>query len=119
MAVVAITQTFANEGKGLETQTLTAFPADLSVQFPNDGNVVMLLKNGATPCVVTLKAVADPYGRGGSAGSGDVVFNLAASDQAFIPFMDPAMFNAGSYATVQADVVTTLSYALYRLIKTH
>jgi hypothetical protein len=105
-----------------DVDTAAAVPTSTDIQFANTGNEVLLISNGATPSQVTVNAVADPYGRGGSSagGGGDdnnVVVTLGASKFTVITFANPAMFNSGGNISLTFTNVTTVKVLLIRLRK--
>lgn len=121
MAVVAITKEYYDDGGvALELQDLDAIlvvPADTSIQFQNDGNVVAIIRSTAVGTVtVTAEGVPDPKGR-----SADVVYTIPIGSVtpqfAMVPFLDPSMFNAGGLATLTLQTVTGITFALIRLRK--
>lgn len=112
-------------GQGLATsfQDLDSFmvAADVSMEFPNDGDVITILKSSAVGIITaTLKAVPDPYGRGG-AGVNDVVLSIPIGGTtvqfAMFPQANPAMFNNVGVAQITLSSATNVSVAFIRLKK--
>lgn len=117
MTAVAVTQEFLNRGKGLSdlSAALVAIPtADKKINFPNDGNIILVVEVTTGPMTITVEGVPDPYGR-----SADEVFTAVATGKSvFVSFMAPAMFNSGGNAEVTFSVDTG-KYGLFRLTKSN
>lgn len=99
-----------------------AVPTSTDLNFLNSGNEVLFISAGATGLTATVKAKADPYGRGGGAAGGggddnDQATVIPANGVAFISFANPAMFNAGGQAEVTLSNITTCKVLLARLRK--
>lgn len=112
-------------GQGLVTslQDLDSFmvAADTSMEIPNDGDVIAVLKStNAGAVTATVKAVPDPYGRGGG-GVGDVVYTIPIGSTtpqfALIPQMNPAMFNNVGVAQITLSTASGVTVAFIRLKK--
>jgi hypothetical protein len=82
--------------------TYAAADAVNNMQFLNDGNTQLLVKNGGSgPCTVTVHSVSDPYGR-----IGDLVLTVAADTDQTAPVLDPLIWNqqgAGEVNNVFVD----------------
>lgn len=98
--------------------------AATSMEIPNDGDIVVAFINtDSVARTVVVKAVPDPYGRGGS-GVGDVTYTIPIGNvtpqMALVPLMNPAMFNNVGVAQLtisQETVAGSLKAAVIRLKK--
>lgn len=117
---VAAAYDFLDQGLGIPSIDAAAVaPTSTDLNFLNSGNENLLVSAGATGLTVTVKAVADPYGRGGNnAGGGaddnDVATVIPASGVALISFANPAMFNLGGQINVVLSNITTAKVLLIR-----
>lgn len=90
---------------------------DLSNDFYNDGNCVIVVSNASAGVrVLTVKSQPDPFGRGGVAAD-DIVTNIPAGKVGFTSFLNPASFNSGGKATFTLDATATTTIGVLRLRK--
>jgi len=118
--IVPSTTVLKNDGVGVaDLDTAIATAAAATMEFNNDGNLLLFVKNGsASPVTLTVKAnQGDADGRGGTAN--DKAMTVAAGDIAVVPFLNPRAFNNSGQAQVTLSDVTTVTYVLYRLEKTY
>lgn len=91
--------------------TFTAADATNDHKFLNDGNTELLVVNGGSgACALTVKSVADQYGR-----LGDLTLSVTPGHSAVVPSLDPTLFNqADGYVYVDIDEDTTVTLAAIR-----
>lgn len=118
MAQVLTPTTLLDRGEGVADLSAAAVAAtSTEIVFPNDGSLILaVVNNDASSKTATLKAVADPDGRGGATVS-DVAIVVPTLQIGLFPFMSPAMFNSGGNATVTLSATTSVKLGLYRLTK--
>lgn len=120
---VAAAYDFLDQAVGIPSiDAAAAVPTSTDLNFLNSGNEVLMVSAGATGLSVTVKAVTDPFGRGGlNAGGGgddnDQVTTIPANGVALVTFANPAMFNAGGQVNVVLSNITTCKVLLARLRK--
>jgi hypothetical protein len=123
MAVITldVNQEIKDIGTGITSlATFCSVSAALTMNFRNDGNLILVIHNAqaAATATATLVSQRDPYGRGGSADpNNDEVIVIPAVSFGCFFFANPNMFNLGAVATVTMDVVTTVTVGLIRLTK--
>lgn len=119
MTAIAVTAEYLDRGAGVADLEGALVAASTSMEFRNDGNIVAVVKNGSAGSVTcTLVSQPDPYGRGGPSDSdNDEVYTIAAGDLAFIPLMNPAMFNLSGVAQITLSSATSVTIGLFRLTK--
>ena len=93
----------------------------VAMEFPNDGNVIVVLKSVAAGAITaTLKAFPDQSGRGGG-GTNDVVYVIPIGSTTpqicIIPFADPTMFNSGGNAQITLSAATDITVSFIRIYK--
>jgi hypothetical protein len=118
MSAVAITREFLDRGVGIVDldAMMVAIPASLAIEYPNDGNVVLIVRNtGAAVLNVTAVAVPDPYGRTSNE-TIQLPIGTVTPQFGFMSFANPAMFNSGGQAQITFDTLNG-TYALLRLTK--
>lgn len=118
MALINPTHELKNGGTGLvDVDAACATAASTAMEFANDGNLVLFVKNGGGAGItLTVKANAgDRDGRGGTAN--DVAYTVPAGKIGFVPFLAPVLFNNAGLAQVTLSSVSSVTYALARLDK--
>src|SRR3954462_7301292 len=126
MTAYSITKEFPDRGgngQATDLQDLDNFmvAAAASMEFPNDGDVIVLLRSTAVGTVTaTLVAQPDPYGRGGAT-VGDVILTIpigsTTPQMAMFPQINPAMFNNLGIAQITLNSATNVTVAFVRLKK--
>lgn len=117
MTAYAVTRSFLDRGIGRTDIVADMVAAAVAMEFKNNGNIIVMINNGSGGSVTaTLKAVADPYGRGGST-VGDEVIIIPTLKIGFFPFSNPAMFNNGGATQVTLSSATTVTVGFFELLK--
>ena len=117
MTAYATTLSFLDRGIGRSDPVADLVAAAASMEVRNNGNIVCFISNGSMASVTaTVKAVPDPFGRGGST-VGDQALTVAAGKIGFIPFMHPALFNNGALTTITLSSATTVTVGFFELLK--
>jgi hypothetical protein len=94
-----------------------AAAVDLTNDFFNDGNLVLVVSNGGGgPVTATVKGQPDPYSRGG-AGVGDVANIVPAGKIGIYSLLNPAMFNGGGKTTFTLSATASVKIGVIRLRK--
>lgn len=117
MTAYATTLSFLDRGIGRADLMADLVAAASAMEFKNNGNIVCIINNGnGSSCTATVKAVADPFGRGGST-VGDQVLTIATTKVGFIPLMHPALFNNGGLTQITLSVTSTVTVGFLELLK--
>lgn len=136
MTAVAYTLEVPDRGGRLQTASLQDLDAvavaisapsgsNTTMEIQNDGNVVVaFISTDTVARTVVVKAQPNSYGLGGS-GVGDVSFTIPVASattpqMAFVPFMNPKLFN--NIQTVQLTIsdettASSLKAAVIHLVK--
>lgn len=119
MTAYATTAEYLDRGAGIQDLEASLVAAATSMEFKNDGNIVVVINNGSVGSVTaTLKSQPDPYGRGGASDTdNDEVYTIAAGKLAFIPLMNPAMFNLSGVAQITLSAAASVTVGFFRLTK--
>ena len=119
MTAYATTVEYLDRGAGTADLDALLVAAATSMEFKNDGNIVVVVSNASAGSVTaTLKSQPDPYGRGGpSDADNDEVYTIAAGKIAFIPLMHPGMWNLSGVAQITLSSATSVTVGFIRLTK--
>ena len=97
MATITV-QELGPYGEGFASITFTALTESPN-DFVNDGQTILLVKNGTGASVITVTSIADPYGR-----TGDLVVNTGANSESMTGFLNTSLFDGTvSFTTDKTD----------------